>query len=134
MAHAADGPRLIQQRPVLNRIGMREMQGLDGNFALQLGIEAQIDNALRTAPQLPRSSKRPILFIIRFLQSRPDAARRRPTADHRILPVIPGHAHASSASRSARSSFLHWPVATHPAGSAPVRLVIALQQVAFNCD
>ena len=53
MAHAADRPGLGQQGLILGRIGLGEMQGLDRNLALQLGIEAQIDDALRTAPQLP---------------------------------------------------------------------------------
>ena len=53
VAHAPHSSRLGQQRLVLGRIGAGEMQGLDGDFALQLGIETQIDDALRTAPQLP---------------------------------------------------------------------------------
>ncbi|MPN01558.1 hypothetical protein SDC9_148767 [bioreactor metagenome] len=57
----------------MKRIGTREMQGLDGNFALQLGIESQIDDALRPPPQLSFDFETPNLsahFSISSIQTR----------------------------------------------------------------
>jgi len=51
VAHAPDSPRLGQQRLILGRVGTGEMQGLDGDLALQLGVETQIDDALCATPQ-----------------------------------------------------------------------------------
>ena len=52
VAQLADHARLVEQDAILRRIGTTEMQRLDGNLALQLRIEAEIDRALGTAPEL----------------------------------------------------------------------------------
>ncbi len=78
--------------------GVGEMQGLDGNLTLQLGIETQIDNALR--PNSLLSSKRPILSF--FAVFNPDQMRHTigTAADDCILPVILSRCTASSGARS----------------------------------
>jgi len=52
VAQFADHARLVEQDTILRRIGTTEMQRLDRNLALQLRIEAEIDRALGTAPEL----------------------------------------------------------------------------------
>jgi hypothetical protein len=51
MAQAADGARLVHQRLLARFVARVQVQRLDGDLALQVGVMGQVNDALRPGPE-----------------------------------------------------------------------------------